>query len=251
MNKRTISSLSQLCLLLAALYVPQVQAGMFDDEEARRQVKDLSIQTDMRFDSQQKALFDQANQIQTLREENAKLRGQVETLLYELESSKKRQLDFYNDLDARLRKLESGETAGSQEHAASGQGDSKAGDPVAQASEYEAALNLFKANKIKDAALAFENFVKAHPASSLTPNAQYWLGNAHYALRDCKRAIEVHQVVIEKWPQDAKAPDSLLGIATCRQELGDAKGARATLEKILSTYPNSPAATTAKERLKK
>ncbi len=250
MNKRTIFRLSQLCLLLAVLHVPQVQAGMFDDEEARRQVKDLSIQTDMRFDTQQKALFDQANQIQTLREENAKLRGQVETLLYELDSSKKRQLDFYNDLDARLRKFESGEVAAGQEHATSGQGG-KAADPVTLANEFEAALNLFKANKVKDAALAFENFVKAHPTSPQAPSAQYWLGNAHYTLRDCKKAIEAHQVVVDKWPQDAKAPDSLLGIADCRQDLGDAKGARATLEKLLLSYPDSSAASTAKGRLKK
>ena len=93
--------------------------------------------------------------------------------------------------------------------------------------------------------------MKAHPTSSQAPSAQYWLGNAHYTLRDCKKAIEAHQVVVDKWPQDAKAPDSLLGIADCRQDLGDAKGARATLEKLLLSYPDSSAASTAKGRLKK
>ena len=57
--------------------------------------------------------------------------------------------------------------------------------------------------------------------------------------------------MVAKWPQHAKAPDSLVGIATCQQELGDAKGARATLETVLAKYPSSPAAATAKQRLKK
>lgn len=39
--------------------------------------------------------------------------------------------------------------------------------------------------------------------------------------------------------------------ATCQQELGDAKGARSTYENIASKYPDSTAAATAKQRLKK
>ena len=54
-----------------------------------------------------------------------------------------------------------------------------------------------------------------------------------------------------KWPQHPKAPDSLIGIATCQQEIGDAKGAKTTFETVLAKYPGSPAATTAKQRLKK
>ena len=126
-----------------------------------------------------------------------------------------------------------------------------ASDPAAEAREYEAALNLFKGNKIKEAANAFDNFAKTYPDSTLTPNAYYWLGNAHHAQRDCKKAIEAHRVVIGKWPQHAKAPDSLIGIASCQQELGDAKGARTSLETVLSKYPDSPAASTARQRLKK
>ena len=117
--------------------------------------------------------------------------------------------------------------------------------------DYEAALNFFKANKIKEAASAFETFGKNYPESTLAPNAQYWLGNAHYTLRDCRKAIDAHKVVVAKWPQHPKAPDSLIGIATCQQEIGDAKGAKTTFETVLAKYPGSPAATTAKQRLKK
>jgi tol-pal system protein YbgF len=248
------SCLSTIALLLAVLGVQQTHAAMFDDEEARRQIKDLSIQTGTRIDTLTKAQLDLASQIQALRDENARLRGQVETLNYELESSKKRQQDFYIDLDGRLRKLET-LPAQPSPNAADGtepaQEAKPASDPAAEASEYESALNLFKANKIKDAAASFEAFTIAHPDSSLAPNAQYWVGNAHYALRDCKKAIEAHRVVVGKWPQHAKAPDALINIATCQQEQGDAKAAKATLETVLDKYPDSLAAATAKQRLKK
>lgn len=255
-SKGLSTGLSTLALLLALFAAPQAQAGMFDDEEARRQIKDLSIKSNERLDTLSKAQFELVNQIQALREENAKLRGQVETLNFELESTKKRQQDFYIDLDGRLRKLEPQSAAAAD----SSPGDDakpaatpgkKATDPAAEAREYEAALNLFKANKIKEAAAAFGAFVKDYPDSTLTPNAQYWLGNAHYSLRDCKKSIDAHKTVVNKWPQHPKAPDSMINIATCQQELGDAKGAKSTLEIVLSKYPDSPAATTAKQRLKK
>jgi tol-pal system protein YbgF len=257
-RSRFASGLSTLALLLAVIGVQHAQAGMFDDDEARRQVKDLSNRTNERLDTLSKAQFDLVNQIQTLREENSRLRGQVETLNFELESAKKRQQDFYIDLDGRLRKLETPPPSASPEgkpatedNPAIDPGRKVASDPAAESREYETALNFFKANKIKEAAAAFDAYTKAHPDSSLTPNAQYWLGNAHYALRDCKKAIEAHRVVISKWPQHPKAPDALINIATCQQELGDAKGAKSSLETVLIKYPDSAAAATAKQRLKK
>lgn len=241
--------LSAVALLLAALGMQQARAGLFDDDEARRQINDLTIKTNERLDTTAKAQFDLINQIQALREESAKLRGQVETLTYELESAKKRQQDFYIDLDGRLRKLEPQSVAeakpGEEAPAKS------AVDPSAEAHDYEAALNYFKANKLKEAAAAFEAFSKNYPDSALAPSAQYWLGNAHYALRDCKKAIDAQKIVLAKWPGHAKAPDAMINIATCQQELGDTKGAKSTLEAVLIKYPDSTAAATAKQRLKK
>ena len=248
------TSLSTLALLFAVFGGPQARAAMFDDDEARRQIKDLAIKINERLDTLSKAQFDLVNQIQTIREENAKLRGQVESLTYELESTKNRQQDFYIDLDGRLRKIETPSAdskPGSEEKSSSGSAKKVASDPAAESREYEAALNLFKANKVKEAAGAFDAFAKSHQESNLAPNAQYWLGNAYFALHDCKKSIDAHRVVVNKWPQNPKAPDSMINIATCQQELGDAKGVKLTLETVLTKYPDTPAAVTAKQRLKK
>ena len=242
-----------LILLLAPQVQQQAQAGVFDDDEARHQISNLSIKMNERLDTSAKAQFELANQIQSLREESARLRGQVETLTYELESAKKRQQDFYVDLDGRLRKIE---TSPATETKPSEEGKTVAArtvtsDPATESRDYEAALNLFKANKLKESAAAFDAFTKAYPDSALTPSAQYWLGNAYYALHDCRKAIDVQKALLSKWPSHAKAPDALVNIATCQQELGDAKAAKATLETVLVKYPDSQASAIAKQRLKK
>ena len=254
---RWATGLSTLALLLCVVGAPQARAGMFDDEEARRQIKDLSIHHNERLDTLSKGQIDLANQIQALREDNAKLHGLLETLTYELDAAKKRQQDFYIDLDGRLRKIETPQGAGAAAEegkpaeVAGEPAKKTASDPAAETRDYEAALNLFRTDKIKDAATAFDAFVKAHPDSTLAPNAQYWLGNAYYALHDCKKAIDAHRVVVARWAQNPKAPDSLVNIATCQQELGDAKGAKTSLEAVIAKYPDSSAAATAKKRLNK
>ncbi len=251
--KRLVQSWSVFLLAIAGVF--PAHAGLLDDDEARRQIRDLAIKTNERLDTLSKGQIELANQIQALREENARLRGQVETLTYELESARKRQQDFYVDLDGRLRKLEQGPSVDAKPS-----DDTKpvaeaprkpASDPAAETREYESALNLFRASKLKEAALAFDTFARAHPESALTPGAYFWLGNAHYALRDCRKATEAHRLVVAKWPANGKAPDALLNIAVCQQELGDGKGARASLETLVAKYPDSPAASTARQRLKK
>jgi tol-pal system protein YbgF len=242
----------RIALLIAALGAVPAHAGMFDDDEARRQIADLKIRTETRFDQQAKAQLDLASQIQRQAEDIARLRGQIETLAHELETAKKRQQDFYLDLDTRLRKFEASADAG--DASATGEGgpaNGAAADPVREGQEYEAALGQFKAGKYKEAAGAFAAFVEKHPAAALAPNAQYWLGNAWYAQRNCNKAIEAQSIVTTKYASSDKAPDAWLAIATCQQELGNPTGAKRSLETLIAKYPNAPAAATAQQRLKK
>ncbi|MGB5010023.1 MAG: tol-pal system protein YbgF, partial [Candidatus Dechloromonas phosphoritropha] len=124
-------------------------------------------------------------------------------------------------------------------------------DPGRESKEYEAALNQFKAAKYKEAAWAFSAFVKKYPDSTLAPNAQFWLGNAWIAQRNCTKAIEAHSVVTTKHADSPKAPDSWLAMANCQQEMGNPTAARRSLETVVTKYPNSQAADTARDRLKK
>jgi tol-pal system protein YbgF len=241
----------RIAFLIAALGATQVQAGMFDDDEARRQLADLKIKSEARFDQLGKSQLDLANQLQRQMDEVARLRGQVETLTYELETAKKRQQDFYLDLDTRLRKLEPQGAGSAAVDPAGGANSASGNDPARETREYEAALNQFKAQKYKESAWAFSAFMQKNPDSSLAPNAQFWLGNAWVAQRNCTKAIEAHSVVTTKYADSAKAPDSWLAIAGCQQEMGNPVAAKRSLETVVAKYPNSTAAATAQQNLKK
>ncbi|MDQ5904524.1 MAG: hypothetical protein QG672_2117 [Pseudomonadota bacterium] len=254
----------RIALALAAVsaFAAAPAWALFDDDEARRQIAELRKNANERLETQSRAQLDLANQIEAMKAEMAKLRGQVETLTYELDATKKRQQDFYIDLDERVRKLEpntataagpapGAKPAGDADAAPGQTATKKPSDPAEEARAYEAALNIFKAGKYKESAAAFDGFVKKYPDSDLAPSAQYWLGNSHYGLRDCKKAIEAQKVVIARWGSHPKAPDAMLNISTCQLEMGDAKSAKQTLEMLVSKYPGTPAGDTAAKRLKK
>jgi tol-pal system protein YbgF len=238
-----------LAIALVAATLP-ARAGVFDDDEARARIEQLKRDTSARFDkleAAQRGQLELANQIETLRQEMARLRGQIEVLTHDLDQLQKRQKDFYVDLDTRLRKLEQAALEPKPEKPA----EPPKPDPQIEARDYEAALNLFKAGKYKDAAPAFEAFIKAYPGSQFQANAHYWLGNALYQQKDYRRATELFHKVSSTWPNDAKAPDAMLGMANVQQDTGDTKNARLTLEAIVAKYPTSAAADLARDRLKR
>jgi tol-pal system protein YbgF len=237
----------RLAALLLVATLP-VQAALFDDDEARKRIELLRTEVNARLEKLEAASRGQialANEIETLKAEVAKLRGQIEVLANEIESTQKRQKDFYVDLDNRLRKLEPQAPAADTKPA-----DAKApADPAAETRDYEAALGLFKSGRHKDALNAFLNFIKTYPASPFLPSAHYWAGSGHYQLGEYKKAIELFSKLVATWPEDAKAPDALLGQANCQQESGDAKGAKKTLDTLVAKYPGSAAASVARQRL--
>lgn len=235
--------------VMAAACAPAAHAGLFDDDEARRAILDIrnridALQNDVNNRLATKAdktvslgLSDQSEQ---LRQEIAKLRGQVEVLTNELANTQQRQKDFYVDLDARLRKLEPQQITVDGREVSVDPGEQKT---------YDAALAQFKAGDYRGAGAAFSEFIRRYPQSGFLPSAQYWLGNAYYAQRDYKNAIAAQQVVVKNFADNPKAPDALLNIASCQTELKDKAAAKKTLENLIAQYPDAPAAQTAKERL--
>jgi tol-pal system protein YbgF len=233
----------QALVFVAALGTALPAYALFEDDGAREQIKQLEARI-QRMESEtgerdRKALFEIVNQIEGLRRDIATLRGQIEVLTNRVESLDKRQKDLYVDLDTRLRKIE----------LAGGDKEKDAQQLAIETQAYEAALAQFKANNFGSAIQGLKEFLKTYPNSTLAPSAQYWIGNAYYALRDYRTAISEQQKVVSTWPDHAKAPDAMLNIASSQAELGDVNGARNTLRTLVSKYPNSSAAEQAKQRL--
>jgi len=236
-------------------------AALFDDDEARKQIIQLRNQAESRSKSIEERLaaidaklvqmdstgqnraLDLAQLIDSIRQDMAKLRGQIEVLANQTDVLERRQKDLYVDLDNRLRKLEQTQT---QMQDKLSQGERSA---AAEKQSYESSLNQFKLGDYQLAVTSFQSFMTTFPNSELLPSAQYWIGNAHYAMRDYKSAIAAQQRVVKLWPDNPKAPDALLNIASSQSELGQSSAARETLRGLIKKYPSSSAAGQAKQRL--
>ena len=231
------------------------RAGMFDDDEARKAIADLRAQIETNQKTAQERLakieallqdrsIDLTRQLEEMKQELARLRGQIEVQSHQIVTLDRRQKDLYVDLDTRLRKIETNLQAQAQAKQAE-----EAPDPATEGKAYEAALNQFKLGNYQACIAAFQGFLAAYPQSQQVSSAQYWIGNAYYALRDYKTAIAAQQKLLESWPDSAKAPDAMLNIASSQAELGQTRSARETMQALLKKYPGTPAADQAKQRL--
>lgn len=201
-------------------------------------------------------LLDLMRQLEELQTEVRQLRNTVEVQGHELEQLKGRQRALYDDLDKRLRDAER-------------RGSVTATAPVAPASvataaapsaprvttapqqqEYDAAFDLMKQGLYDRAVKAFRAFLARYPDSGLADNAQYWIAEGNYVLRNYKLAIEEFTKVVNA-PQSPKAPDALLKIAYVHYELGAYDKARKTLGEVQERYPGTSVAKLAAVRLDK
>jgi tol-pal system protein YbgF len=99
------------------------RAALFDDDEARKRIEatnqrltQVQKEVDDRIAALETQLKSQGlielfNQVELLKSDVARLRGQIEVLTYEQAEGQKRQRDLYVDLDTRLRKIEGGAAA--------------------------------------------------------------------------------------------------------------------------------------------
>ncbi len=241
----------------AALVSPfSASAGLFEDDEARKAILEMRQRLDI---SQQRtteelrkanednaqlrrSLLDLSSQIEALRTEMAKLRGQEELTARELAEMQRRQKDLSQGVNDRLSKFEPSKvTVDGKEFVA---------DP-AEKQEFEAALAVLRKGEFAPAQTAFVNFLKRYPQTGYKPMALFWLGNAQYALRNYRDAVVNFRALVAADPEHVRAPEAVLAIANCQVELKDTKSARKTLEDLVKAYPQSEAASVAKERLTK
>jgi len=252
------------------------QAGLFDDDEARKRIEALRADHERSLAETRERLgrleesvrnigvVELLRQIEMLTAEVARLRGQIEVLGHQSEQVQKRQRDFYLDLDSRLKRLEAPPGAPAGAPAAPQAAAAVTAPPAAPAvtaaipasaapatdtAAYQAAYDLYQKKDLPAAIESFRQFLKVHPSSVLAANAGYWLGISLAAQKDFKGAMAAQREVVAKHPKSPKAPDALLAIAALQSELGDPGSARDTLEDVIAKYPGTEAAAKARTRL--
>jgi len=185
-------------------------------------------------------LLEMSRQLDALEAELRRLRGEIESLQHDLDTSRRQQRDQYVDLDTRLRAAETA-LAAAQASA----------PPAGPEAEYQAAFTLLKEGHYDEAAAAFRKFLAEHRDHELASNAQYWLGEVYYVKRDYPAALSAFESVLTGFQGARKSPDALLKAGYCHYELGHFDLARTALTRVTKDFPESSAAVEAADRLKR
>ena len=120
---------------------------------------------------------------------------------------------------------------------------------AAQEKEYSPAYELFKSGQYAKALIAFSTFADKYPASSLTDNAIYWMGECYLQQKEYALAIEEYSKILKKFPKESKAPYAMYKISLCYKMLGEKKDSDIYLQELISRYPNSEAVQEAKNNV--
>ena len=95
----------------------------------------------------------------------------------------------------------------------------------------------------------FRDFVARDPASDLSDNAQYGIGESFFAQSHFDSAATEYAKVETLAPQGNKIPAALYKLALSKDKLGQAAESKKTLESLVKRYPLSGEAQLARERL--
>lgn len=232
-------------------------AGLFDDDDARKAILELRAKLDAftreindrintingridRLEQSSRGQLELTNQIEQLRSETAKLRGQLEVQANDLAELQRKQRDQMAQVSDKLKQFDPVPVAVD--------GKSVAVDP-AEKRNYDTAISLFQAGDFKAAQTALNNFAQTYPQSALRPGAEYWAASSIFAQRDWRGAIIALQHFMTRNPESQRSPDALLLIGNAQLENRERLPARKTFEQLIEKYPSTPAATQARDKL--
>lgn len=124
-------------------------------------------------------------------------------------------------------------------------------EPIADSKTkaYDAAYQVFKDRKYREARERFEAFIREYPKTDLTDNAQFWIAESYYHEKDFENAILSYETLLKKYPESDKAGSGMLKQGSAFAEIGDAKTGKIILNKLIEKYPNSKDAETAKKKI--
>ncbi|MCU0697310.1 MAG: tetratricopeptide repeat protein [Myxococcaceae bacterium] len=115
--------------------------------------------------------------------------------------------------------------------------------------QFQAGLDALKTGNPEGGVAQLQQFARDWPRHPKADNALYYAAVGLMAAREFKDAENVLEAAVRQYPAGDATIDSWLKLAECRARLNRHADARATWEKIVSSYPGTQAATTAQARL--
>lgn len=225
-----------------------------EDDPVQIKLNDLDGRV-QRIERANQSVVDMAQKLDASQAEIRSLRGRIDELQNNDEALKRQQRELYADLDKRLTAATAGGAVGGVPGAVGASGSQpvpgSTGSAQTEQAAYSQAFDALKASNYPAAITGFESFLSAYPNSPIAENAQYWLGEAHYAKGEYDKAAASFQAVGQRWPNSRKSPDALLKLGFSQLEMKRYSEARVTLADVTRKFPDSDAAKLAAERLRK
>lgn len=114
---------------------------------------------------------------------------------------------------------------------------------------YDRGYTLYHQRRYVDAESTFRRFIQSYPATELTDNARYWIGESRLARDDVRGALAAFRETVERHPEGNKVPDALLKVGEAMGLIGDMEGAREAYREVIRRFAGTAAAGVARDRL--
>ena len=114
---------------------------------------------------------------------------------------------------------------------------------------YETARADYFAGQWTSAINGFDAFLRAFPRSEQSDDAQFHIGETHYAQNGWAEAITAYNQVIQNYPGTNAVPDALYKRGLAEEHLGELEAARISWEAVAGNFPDSDAGRLARQNL--
>ena len=101
-----------------------------------------------------------------------------------------------------------------------------------------------------DAEKAFKDFNDNFKKSPYRMDALFWWGTSAFANEHYKTAISSQNQLLREFSKGARAADAMMLVASSQAASGSINAAKATLQKIIKTYPKTDVAKEAAQRIR-
>ncbi len=115
---------------------------------------------------------------------------------------------------------------------------------------YDTAYADYTKGRYALAIQGFQDYLSSYPSTDLSDNAQYWIGESHFAQKKYTEAIADFTDLLKRWPASDKAAAALLKKGYALVETGQKAEAVVQLQYVIHEFPSSDEARLAKARLK-
>jgi len=114
---------------------------------------------------------------------------------------------------------------------------------------YETARADYFAGQWASAINGFDAFLRTFPRSEQSDDAQFHIGETHYAQNAWAEAIAAYNQVIQNYPATNAVPDALYKRGLAEEHLGEMEAARISWEAVADNFPDSDAGRLARQNL--